>query len=54
MYIADIIIGVLAVKTEKPLKDRYTLIERSNTLIGQSDRFMLTVCSQNQGDYLQF
>ena len=32
-----------------PLKDRYTLIEPSNTLIEQSDRFMLATCSQYQG-----
>ena len=37
------------VLAEKPLKDQYTLIECSNTLIEQSDRFILPICSQHQG-----
>ena len=31
------------------MKDRYTLIERSDTLIVQSYRTLFMVCSQHQG-----
>ena len=44
-----VIIGVLQKEAEKLLKDRYTLIERSNTLIEQPGHFKLTICIQYQG-----
>ena len=36
-------------RLKKLLKDRYTLIERSNTVIEQSGHFKFTICSQYHG-----